>query len=121
MRTDDDAFRAYVEARRGDLVRTAVLLAAGGRWAAGDLVQTALTRLSVAWSRVRPETVDAYARRCLLNALIDHRRLAATRREDPRTELPETPVTDPPRLDLQSAVFQALAELPTRMRAAVVM
>src|SRR6202012_869513 len=80
-----------------------------------------LTRLYVAWSRVRPETVDAYARRCLLNALIDHRRLAATRREDPRTELPETPGTDPPRLGLQSAVFQALAELPTRMRAAVVM
>ena len=51
MRTDDDAFRAYVEARRGDLVRTAVLLAAGDRWAAEDLVQTALTRLYVAWSR----------------------------------------------------------------------
>ena len=121
MRTDDDAFRAYVETRRGDLVRTAVLLAAGDRWAAEDLVQTALTRLYVAWSRVRPEMVDAYARRCLLNALIDHRRLAATRREDPRTELPETPVIDPPTLDLQSAVFRALADLPTRMRAAVVM
>src|SRR6185312_15063164 len=98
--------------RLGDLLRTAVLLTAGDRWAAEDLVQTALTRLYVAWARVRPDAVDAYARRCLLNALIDHRRLAGTRREQTRGELPETPVDDRRPIDLRSAVFGALAQLP---------
>jgi RNA polymerase sigma-70 factor (sigma-E family) len=119
--SDDDQFRAYVQAQRGSLLRTAMFLAAGDGWAAEDLVQTALTRLYVAWPRVRAETVDAYARRCLLNALIDHRRLAATSREESRVELPETGVDDRRPIDMQSAVFRALAQLSPRMRAAVVL
>jgi DNA-directed RNA polymerase specialized sigma24 family protein len=63
MTTNDDRFRAYVQASRGELMRTALFLAAGDRWGAEDLVQTALTRLYVAWARVRPDTVDACARR----------------------------------------------------------
>lgn len=126
MTERDQQYRTYVEERRGDLLRTAVLLAAGDRWAAEDLVQTALTRLYVAWSRVRPGAVDAYARRCLLNAYIDHRRLAATTREQPRSELPEeiapeAATAELASVDMQSAVFQALGALPARMRAAVVM
>jgi RNA polymerase sigma-70 factor (sigma-E family) len=121
VRTTDEQYRAYVSARRGDLLRTAVFLAAGDQWAAEDLVQTALTRLYVAWPRVRAESVDAYARRCLLNALIDHRRLAATHREQTRADLPETAVSDSQGIDMQSAVFGALGRLPPRMRAAVVM
>lgn len=120
-RASEEAYRAYVEAHRGELLRTAIFLAAGDRWAAEDLVQTALTRLYVAWSRVRAETVDAYVRRCLLNALIDHRRLASGRRERPSASVPETSTADPERIDTESAVFRALAELPPRMRAAVVM
>jgi RNA polymerase sigma-70 factor (sigma-E family) len=121
MTATDDEFRAYVETRRGGLMRTAVMLAAGDRWAAEDLVQTALTRLYVAWPRVQPGSVDAYARRCLTNALIDHRRLASTRREDPRQEVPEVPGSDPPSIELRSVVFAALRRLSPRMRAAVVM
>jgi RNA polymerase sigma-70 factor (sigma-E family) len=121
MATDDEQFRAWVEDRRGDLLRTAIFLAAGDRWAAEDLVQTTLMRVYVAWPRVRADAVEAYARRSLLNALIDHRRLAATRRELSRVELPETAVSDPPPIDTRSAVFDALAQLPVRMRAAVVM
>jgi RNA polymerase sigma-70 factor (sigma-E family) len=121
MRATDEQYRAYVEARRGDLVRTAIFLAAGDQWAAEDLVQTALTRLYVAWPRVRAESVDAYARRCLLNALIDHRRLAVTHREQTRAELPEVAVSDSQGIDMRSAVFGALGRLPPRMRAAVVM
>jgi RNA polymerase sigma factor (sigma-70 family) len=77
--------------------------------------------LYVAWSRVRPDAVDAYARRCLLNAYIDHRRLAATTREQSRAELPEAMASAAESVDMQSAVFQALGALPVRMRAAVVM
>jgi RNA polymerase sigma-70 factor (sigma-E family) len=121
MTSSDDQFRAYVQAQRGDLLRTAMFLAAGDGWAAEDLVQTALARLYVAWPRVRAETVDAYARRCLLNALIDHRRLAATSREETRVELPEIPVDDRRPIDMQSAVLRALAQLSPRMRAAIVL
>lgn len=121
MTERDQRYRTYVEDHRGDLLRAAVLLAAGDRWAAEDLVQTALTRLYVAWSRVKPEAVDAYARRCLLNAYIDHRRLSATTREQSSPDVPETTAAVWASVDLQSAVFQALGGLPVRMRAAVVM
>jgi RNA polymerase sigma-70 factor (sigma-E family) len=120
-RTHDDQFRAFVETQRADLLRTAIFLAAGDRWAAEDLVQTALVRLYVAWPRLREETIGAYARRSLLNAFIDHRRLAFSRRERVRAEPPERTAADSSSLDRQSAVFQALAQLPPRMRAAVVM
>ncbi|HTU28741.1 MAG TPA: SigE family RNA polymerase sigma factor [Solirubrobacteraceae bacterium] len=119
--TRDEAFRAFVESRRGDLMRTAIFLAAGDRWAAEDLVQTALVSLYVAWPRVRPDAVDAYARRCLLNALIDHRRSAFARRERAHAELPELDGLDTDGIDMQSSVFRALGRLPPRMRAAVVL
>jgi RNA polymerase sigma-70 factor (sigma-E family) len=119
--TRDEQFKAYVHASRGQLVRTATFLASGDRHAAEDLVQTALMRLYVAWPRVRTETVDAYARKALLNALIDDRRRAFTRHERTHASLPEVPVNDPAPTDTETAVFTALAQLPPRMRAAVVL
>jgi RNA polymerase sigma-70 factor (sigma-E family) len=121
LATRDEAFRAYVLASRGRLLRTAVFLASGDRHAAEDLVQTALMRLYVAWPRVRPDTVDAYARKSLLNALIDDRRRAFSRRERSHSELPEVAVSDEPTAGSNAAVFHALAALPPRMRAAVVL
>ena len=85
----DEQFRAYVASGRGQLVRIATFLASGDQFAAEDLVQTALMRLYVAWPRVRPETIDAYARKALLNALIDSRRRAFARHERAHAELPE--------------------------------
>jgi RNA polymerase sigma-70 factor (sigma-E family) len=119
--TRDEQFRAYVLASRGHLVRTATFLASGDRHVAEDLVQTALMRLYVAWPRVRPETVDAYARKSLLNALIDDRRRAFSRYERPQARVPEIAVTDDAATDTETAVFRSLAALPPRMRAAVVL
>jgi RNA polymerase sigma-70 factor (sigma-E family) len=118
----DEQFRAYVASSRGQLVRIATFLASGDRFAAEDLVQTALMRLYVAWPRVRPETIDAYTRKALLNALIDSRRRAFARHERAHAELPEVVATEAPATDpAETAVFAALAELPPRMRAAVVL
>jgi RNA polymerase sigma-70 factor (sigma-E family) len=119
--TRDEQFRSYVLASRGQLVRTATFLTSGDRHAAEDLVQTALMRLYVAWPRVRSETVDGYARKAMLNALIDNRRRPFARFERSRSELPEVPFEDVPPTDTQSMVFAALAALPPRMRAAVVL
>jgi len=117
----EEQFRAFVQANRGGLVRTATLLASGNAFEAEDLVQTALVRLYVAWPRVRPETIDAYARKAMLNALIDDRRRPFRRNERPLSAAPEAGVEDPPVADGDAAVFSALAALPTRMRAAVVL
>jgi RNA polymerase sigma-70 factor (sigma-E family) len=117
----DEQFRAYVVASRGKLLRTATFLVSGDRFAAEDLVQTALMRLYVAWPRVRAETVDAYARKAMLNALIDHKRRPFVRHERTWSRVPDMPFEEAPATDPGAAVFAALAALPPRMRAAVVL
>ncbi len=117
----DEQFRSYVLACRGQLVRTATFLASGDRFQAEDLVQTALMRLYVAWPRVRAETVDAYTRKAMLNALIDDRRRPFRRRERAHARVPDIACVDPPDTETEAAVFRALAALPRRMRAAVVL
>lgn len=122
----DEEFRGYVLQRRPELLRTATLLAAGDAHLAEDLVQTTLTRLYVTWPAFRGTTnPDAYARRVLVNALIDEGRRSWRRRERSHPEVPEparplAPVPGPgdgPNAELD----RALAELPARMRAAVVL
>jgi RNA polymerase sigma-70 factor (sigma-E family) len=117
----DEQFRAYVVASRGKLLRTATFLVSGDRFAAEDLVQTALIGLYVAWPRVRAETVDAYTRKSMLNALIDHRRRPFVRHERSWSRVPDLPFEDVPATDPGAAVFAALAALPPRTRAAVVL
>jgi DNA-directed RNA polymerase specialized sigma24 family protein len=87
----DEAVHDFVVSSCGDLVRTATLLAAGDRHLAEDLVQVSLTRLYLARGRLRaPEARQASARRILVNSLIDETRRPWRRREQPRSELPDT-------------------------------
>ncbi|MCW2545348.1 MAG: putative polymerase ECF-subfamily sigma factor [Frankiales bacterium] len=116
----DDEFARYVAEHRQGLLRTARFLTAGDSHAAEDLVQTALMRVYVAWPRVRQETADAYARRAVLNALIDESRRGFTRHERAQDVLPE-PLPAPSPADTDEALYAALAGLPPRMRAAVVL
>ena len=116
----DREFTEFVLARRAALVGVATLLLSGDRGRAEDAVQTALTRLYLAWPRVRPETVDAYARKCVVNAAIDDRRSLFRRRESVRAELPDL-VTVEPQYGDRSTLMALLATLPPRMRAAVVL
>lgn len=115
-------FRSFVAARRPALVRTATLLAAGDAHLAEDLVQTALTRLYVAWHRVdRDRGPEHYARRILVNALVDEQRRPWRRRETSRAELPDLPAADDTSTEDGDVVRRALAALAPRMRAAVVL
>jgi RNA polymerase sigma-70 factor (sigma-E family) len=117
----DEEFRAFVVARRPALVRLATLLAAGDAHLAEDVVQTALTKLYVAWRRVeRDQGPEAYARRILVNAVIDERRRPWRRSETSRAVLPDIPASDASAEDRDS-VRTALAALGPRMRAAVVL
>lgn len=127
MRDDDRSaeFVAFTRAHRGDLVRTAVLLCAGDEAYAEDVVQTTLTRLYLAWSKVRrADSPLAYARRSLTHVFIDETRRAHRRRErtmpEPTTAAadPTTPADDP---ELRQLVLAALASLGPRQRAVVVL
>ncbi len=57
QRTIDDSFVEFVAANRTRLFRTAYLLT-GDTHRAEDIVQTALTKLYVAWSRVSRSTTS---------------------------------------------------------------
>jgi RNA polymerase sigma-70 factor (sigma-E family) len=117
----DAEFGAFVVARRAQLLRLATLLAAGDAHLAEDLVQTALTRLYVAWWRVeRDQGAEAYCRRILVNAVVDERRRPWRRTETSRADLPDVPAQESSAED-RDAVRAALAELGPRMRAAVVL
>ena len=116
----DREFSAFVSAQRAVLVRLAALLLTGDRATAEDVVQTALTRLYVTWPKVRPDTVNAYARRSVVNAVIDDRRKLFRRRERSQAELPDVTTVESRDVD-QTAVIALLSTLPARMRAAVVL
>ena len=122
----DEEFSAFVTGRRAALLRTACLLTAGDQHLAEDLVQTALARMYVAWPKVRrSESADAYARRIIVNAYIDEVRRPRWRREQTVSDPPDRPDAGPPdgwpdAVDGE-VIRAALAELPKRMRAAVVL
>jgi RNA polymerase sigma-70 factor (sigma-E family) len=116
----DREFTEFVMVQRAALVRVAALLVSGDMAKAEDVVQTALTKLYLAWPRVRSNTVRAYARRCVVNAAMDDRRSLFTRRERVWAQLPDAATADPEHGDA-TAVVALLATLPAGMRAAVVL
>jgi RNA polymerase sigma-70 factor (sigma-E family) len=124
----DAEFSEFVASRRAQLRRTAYLLC-GDSHRAEDLVQTVLMKLYVAWPRVRrPDrgvgvNVDAYARRMLVNAHVDEGRRPWRREwvggDDTwfdRAEAPREFGTED-----RDLLRDALAALPPRQRAAVVL
>ena len=119
----DTEFRDWVHEHRPILLRTAVLLTAGDAHSAEDVVQTALTRLYLAWSKARAaENRLAYARKVVTNVFLDETKKAWRRRESSFDAVPDVVVShdaDPD--DTTVLLYQALAELPDRMRAVVVL
>jgi RNA polymerase sigma-70 factor (sigma-E family) len=116
----DREFTEFVVVQRAALVRVAALLVSGDTAKAEDVVQTALTKLYMAWPRVRSDTARAYARRCVVNAAMDDRRSLFRKREQVSAQLPDFAAVDPQRSDA-TTVVALLATLPAGMRAAVVL
>lgn len=118
---DEPDYTAYVHARLPDLRRAASLLC--GDWDRGDdIVQKVLTDLYVRWGRVRRvENPDAYVRTMLFNRFLDERRrgwFTRVRLGEFAPDRAAPPAADPAsRLDVRAA----LAQLPPRQRAAVVL
>lgn len=116
---ENPEYRQWAEARAAHLFRIAYLLC--GNWhEAEDLAQDTLAKLFVAWHRVeRSDTVDAYARRTLMNTFLSHRRLKRSS-EIPAAQLPERGIAGVD-LDLRMTLVTALRQLPPRGRAVIVL
>lgn len=116
-----DEFGEYVAARWPRLVRAAVLLGCTPH-EAEDVVQSALTRCLVKWSRVsRADDRDAYVHRIVVNTFIDHRR-RMWRHELPTEHLPDRSEADGSLAVIdQIGVDRALAGLAEDQRIAVVL
>lgn len=120
-RTDrEEAFTEFVAARQAHLRRIAYALC--GDWhQADDLLQTALTKLYVAWPRIRHEGgEEAYVRQIMVRANIDDSR-RPWRRERPSADLPDRPGDQPAPVEERSALFDALQSLPVQQRKVVVL
>jgi RNA polymerase sigma-70 factor (sigma-E family) len=116
----DEEFTAYVAASAVRLRRMAYLLC--GDWQrAEDELQAALVKLYLAWNRVRARgALDAFVRKTLVRGLIDeHRR--PWRREEAHAALPDQAAPDSLPLEDRLAVREALAQVPPRQRAVLVL
>lgn len=117
----DEEFTEFVAASAPGLRRTAYLMC--GDWhLAQDLTQTALTRIYASWGRFRrSDNRKAYSRRVLMNAIFDQRR---------RRSSGELVVAEPPEpagearegsAEVHVSLMRALATLPVRDQAIVVL
>ena len=121
-RTGHADFESWMATRQGRLLRTAYLLT-GDVHAAEDLVQTALAKLYLAWDRVSDApSVDAYARRILVNEHTSTwRRLWRHREVVVDTSAHDVPVSGEHYDGVRDALWTAVSALPNRQRAAVVL
>jgi RNA polymerase sigma-70 factor (sigma-E family) len=85
-------------------------------------VQTTLTKIYVAWSRLRRDgSVDAYSRKIMVRAAIDESRRAYRRRESVVGDVPERSSPQAGGVEDAVDVRRALARLPAGQRAVVVL
>ena len=115
------SFEEYVAARWSRLVRSAVLMGADVH-AAEDVVQTALAKCYLAWSRVsRADDPDAYVHRVLINTLTDSRRRRSSL-ETPIKQLPDRASGDgADERARDDALRRALRALPLEQRQVLVL
>jgi RNA polymerase sigma-70 factor (sigma-E family) len=123
---DEQEFRQYFAARR-DAVRRSAYLLCGDWHRADDLAQTAFVALHRRWHKIRDRAaLDAYVRRSVVRAVIDESR-RPWRRERFTGEVPDVADTAAGAPDVgeavatRSALLAALAKVPPRQRAVLVL
>ena len=112
-RLDGDAFDAFVRARLPHLLRLGRALT-GSEHAGADLVQDALERSLMRWSRIESDDPEGYVRRVMVTRSISAWR--RVRRERLTAQVPERPYDDP---QADPSLWAAMAQLPPRQRAVI--
>lgn len=123
MRAAGEAdFAEFVASSSVRLFRAAYALC-GDAGLAQDAVQAALTSAYLSWARVRAaENPEAYVRRMVINQLLGWRRRKAWRVERSYGDVPDTALAShEDRVVDVDAVWRALATLPPRQRAVLVL
>jgi RNA polymerase sigma-70 factor (sigma-E family) len=117
----DEEFAEFVVAATPRLRRTAYLMCRDWHLAQ-DLTQLTLAKMYASWARIwRTANLEAYSRRVLMNAIFDQRK-RHSHSEVVLAELPDRPgrpAADTPELHI--ALMRALATLPVRDQAIVVL
>lgn len=120
--TDRDA--AYVEfvVSRQTRLRRAAYAICGDWHRADDLLQTALTKLYVAWPRLAREGgEDAYVRRILVTSHLDHVKRASSRHEVVGMDVDRPRDSGTGLVDDRDELISALQQLPEMQRKVVVL
>jgi RNA polymerase sigma-70 factor (sigma-E family) len=118
-RPSDAEYTEFVHASWPALYRTAYLML-GDRGLAEDLVQTALTKTYAWWGMVRDlGAARAYARTTMVNTAASWFRKKGWHNEQPTEHLREQAYDQDP--TVRPALMEALAQLPPRQRAVVVL
>lgn len=121
MTTRDSEFGEYFAARAHALRATAYLLC--GDWhRAEDITQVAMTKLYLAWPRLRDHGIDAYARKVVVRTFLAENRRLWRKREHLTHEPPEPPVgSGTADADRRLLLEAALTVVPPRQRAVLVL
>jgi RNA polymerase sigma-70 factor (sigma-E family) len=123
MNDHDASYVEFVTARQDRLRRIAYAVC-GDADRAEDVLQEALVKLYLAWSRVRHEgREEAYARRIIVRADVDDRRRPWRRWRVlvPDGDLARVPARTGLPAEERSALFDALQTLPPMQRRTVVL
>ncbi|WP_031068312.1 SigE family RNA polymerase sigma factor [Streptomyces sp. NRRL WC-3742] len=118
----EDEYVAFVAGRAKALYRSAYVLAAGDAHLAEDLVQEALGKVYVHWRKVaRADNPAAYAQTVLVRTFLSlRRRMSASERPTGSGSLPEGTASGPDTA-LRLTLLDALAQLPPRDRAVLLL
>jgi RNA polymerase sigma-70 factor (sigma-E family) len=120
-RPDDDQYVAFAASALGELRRTAYLIC--GDWhRADDVAQEALIRIYSAWARIERTTgLMPYARRTVIRLLVDPSRKPWRREVTGIAAEPAATGDQTETVDNRILLLHALAQLPPRRRACVVL
>ncbi len=114
-------FDRFVADNGNGLLRTAYLMV-GDPHEAEDLVQETLFKVASKWPRVcRMENPVAYTRRLLVNQALHGRVKRSRNRAELKATAPPETASNAAHLDIHDELFDALAALPPRQRAALVL
>ncbi|MFI6299366.1 SigE family RNA polymerase sigma factor [Nonomuraea sp. NPDC050790] len=114
----NDSFREFMAVHQQSLMRTAYLLT-GDPHLAEDLLQSVLLKMLGRWPKLT--SPSAYARKAMVNQYISWRRRLARVTELPSAVPPDRSYSAEDSTIVRLVMLRALAQLPPRQRAVIVL